>query len=127
MNSRVSSKIQQLLDTLKRPKRPPLREFFLDDAEEVLGGERLVGSRGAGWASHGGRCYDLTARRSHCPCWQLWLPCGGDGSSGPLPAELTVWEAGCPWLWVLLLCAPGAPFAVCRKALEASPCISLTF
>ncbi|KAF6384591.1 disco interacting protein 2-like protein A [Rhinolophus ferrumequinum] len=37
VNSRVSSKIRQLLDTLKRPKRPPLREFFLDDAEEVLG------------------------------------------------------------------------------------------
>lgn len=46
VNSRVSSKIRQLLDTLKRPKRPPLREFFLDDAEEVLGGERPVGSRG---------------------------------------------------------------------------------
>uniref|UniRef100_A0A3P9JZ76 Disco-interacting protein 2 homolog A n=1 Tax=Oryzias latipes TaxID=8090 RepID=A0A3P9JZ76_ORYLA len=35
-NSRVSSKIQQLLNTLKRPKRPPLREFFVDDFEELL-------------------------------------------------------------------------------------------
>uniref|UniRef100_A0A452VMP1 Disco interacting protein 2 homolog A n=1 Tax=Ursus maritimus TaxID=29073 RepID=A0A452VMP1_URSMA len=36
VNSRVSSKIQQLLNTLKRPKRPPLREFFVDDFEELL-------------------------------------------------------------------------------------------
>ncbi|XP_062313308.1 disco-interacting protein 2 homolog A isoform X7 [Osmerus eperlanus] len=36
VNSRVSSKIQQLLNTLKRPKRPPLREFFVDDCEELL-------------------------------------------------------------------------------------------
>ncbi|XP_063069587.1 disco-interacting protein 2 homolog A isoform X3 [Engraulis encrasicolus] len=36
VSSRVSSKIQQLLNTLKRPKRPPLREFFLDDFEELL-------------------------------------------------------------------------------------------
>ncbi|XP_023646418.1 disco-interacting protein 2 homolog B-A isoform X1 [Paramormyrops kingsleyae] len=34
--SRVSTKIQQLLNTLKRPKRPPLREFFLDDSEEIV-------------------------------------------------------------------------------------------
>lgn len=40
MNSRVSSKIQQLLNTLKRPKRPPLKEFFVDDGEELLEGER---------------------------------------------------------------------------------------
>uniref|UniRef100_A0A2K5CFI8 Disco interacting A n=1 Tax=Aotus nancymaae TaxID=37293 RepID=A0A2K5CFI8_AOTNA len=33
---RVSSKIQQLLNTLKRPKRPPLKEFFVDDFEELL-------------------------------------------------------------------------------------------
>lgn len=39
VNSRVSSKIQQLLNTLKRPKRPPLREFFVDDMEDMLGGE----------------------------------------------------------------------------------------
>lgn len=46
VNSRVSSKIQQLLNTLKRPKRPPLREFFVDDFEELLEGERSrVGSR----------------------------------------------------------------------------------
>ncbi|XP_016067353.1 PREDICTED: disco-interacting protein 2 homolog A isoform X10 [Miniopterus natalensis] len=36
VNSRVSSKIQQLLNTLKRPKRPPLKEFFVDDVEELL-------------------------------------------------------------------------------------------
>uniref|UniRef100_A0A8C4LJJ9 Disco interacting protein 2 homolog A n=1 Tax=Equus asinus asinus TaxID=83772 RepID=A0A8C4LJJ9_EQUAS len=36
VNSRVSSKIQQLLNTLKRPKRPPLKEFFVDDFEELL-------------------------------------------------------------------------------------------
>ncbi|XP_078391552.1 disco-interacting protein 2 homolog A-like isoform X2 [Cetorhinus maximus] len=36
VNSRVSSKIQQLLNTLKRPKRPPLKEFFVDDFEEQL-------------------------------------------------------------------------------------------
>ncbi|XP_028833612.1 disco-interacting protein 2 homolog C-like isoform X2 [Denticeps clupeoides] len=36
VSSRVSAKIQQLVDTLKRPKRPPLREFFVDDFEELL-------------------------------------------------------------------------------------------
>ncbi|KAF6714503.1 Disco-interacting protein 2-like protein A [Oryzias melastigma] len=36
VSSRVSNKIQQLLNTLKRPKRPPLREFFVDDFEELL-------------------------------------------------------------------------------------------
>ncbi|XP_028971471.2 disco-interacting protein 2 homolog A isoform X3 [Esox lucius] len=36
VSSRVSSKIQQLLNTLKRPKRPPLREFFVDDFEELV-------------------------------------------------------------------------------------------
>uniref|UniRef100_A0A9J7ZPJ6 Disco-interacting protein 2 homolog Ba n=1 Tax=Cyprinus carpio carpio TaxID=630221 RepID=A0A9J7ZPJ6_CYPCA len=35
-HSRVSTKIQQLLNTLKRPKRPPLCEFFLDDSEEIV-------------------------------------------------------------------------------------------
>uniref|UniRef100_A0A7N4NP85 Disco interacting A n=1 Tax=Sarcophilus harrisii TaxID=9305 RepID=A0A7N4NP85_SARHA len=39
VSSRVSSKIQQLLNTLKRPKRPPLKEFFVDDFEELLEGE----------------------------------------------------------------------------------------
>lgn len=38
VNSRVSTKIQQLLNTLKRPKRPPLSEFFLDDSEEIVEG-----------------------------------------------------------------------------------------
>ncbi|KPP78510.1 hypothetical protein Z043_101980 [Scleropages formosus] len=36
VSSRVSTKIQQLLNTLKRPKRPPLREFFMDDSEEIV-------------------------------------------------------------------------------------------
>lgn len=35
----MSAKIQQLVNTLKRPKRPPLREFFVDDFEELLEGE----------------------------------------------------------------------------------------
>ena len=39
VNSRVSTKIQQLLNTLKRPKRPPLSEFFVDDQEEIVEGE----------------------------------------------------------------------------------------
>uniref|UniRef100_A0A8B9K755 Disco-interacting protein 2 homolog Ca n=1 Tax=Astyanax mexicanus TaxID=7994 RepID=A0A8B9K755_ASTMX len=34
--SRVSAKIQQLVNTLKQPRRPPLREFFVDDFEELL-------------------------------------------------------------------------------------------
>lgn len=38
VNSRVSTKIQQLLNTLKRPKRPPLKEFFVDDFEEIVEG-----------------------------------------------------------------------------------------
>ncbi|CAF0872512.1 unnamed protein product [Brachionus calyciflorus] len=33
--SRVSAKIQQLLNTLKRPKRRPLNEYFEDNQEEV--------------------------------------------------------------------------------------------
>ncbi|CAB1326095.1 unnamed protein product, partial [Coregonus sp. 'balchen'] len=36
LGGRVSAKIQQLVNTLKRPKRPPLREFFVDDFEELL-------------------------------------------------------------------------------------------
>lgn len=42
VNSRVSTKIQQLLNTLKRPKRPPLSEFFLDDSEEIVESETLT-------------------------------------------------------------------------------------
>lgn len=41
MSSRVSAKIQQLVNTLKRPKRPPLREFFVDDFEELLEGKMI--------------------------------------------------------------------------------------
>uniref|UniRef100_A0A3Q2PHA0 Disco interacting B n=1 Tax=Fundulus heteroclitus TaxID=8078 RepID=A0A3Q2PHA0_FUNHE len=36
VSSRVSTKIQQLLNTLKRPKRPPLSDFFTDDSEEIV-------------------------------------------------------------------------------------------
>lgn len=39
VSSRVSAKIQQLVNTLKQPRRPPLREFFVDDFEELLEGE----------------------------------------------------------------------------------------
>lgn len=38
VSSRVSAKIQQLVNTLKRPKRRPLREFFVEDFEELLEG-----------------------------------------------------------------------------------------
>lgn len=41
VSSRVSTKIQQLLNTLKRPKRPPLSEFFTDDSEEIVQGALL--------------------------------------------------------------------------------------
>lgn len=34
--NRVSSKIQQLVNTLKRPKRRPLPEYFLDEEDQVL-------------------------------------------------------------------------------------------
>lgn len=40
----MSAKIQQLVNTLKRPKRPPLREFFVDDFEELLEGESSLPS-----------------------------------------------------------------------------------
>uniref|UniRef100_A0A8C6T2L1 Disco interacting protein 2 homolog C n=1 Tax=Neogobius melanostomus TaxID=47308 RepID=A0A8C6T2L1_9GOBI len=43
VSSRVSAKIQQLVNTLKRPKRPPLREFFVDDFEELLEGRAAGG------------------------------------------------------------------------------------
>ncbi|RNA40286.1 disco-interacting 2 -like protein, partial [Brachionus plicatilis] len=35
VTSRVSAKIQQLLNTLKRPKRRPLNEYFEDNQEEI--------------------------------------------------------------------------------------------
>lgn len=50
VSNRVSTKIQQLLNTLKRPKRPPLSEFFVDDSEEIVEGERR-----------------------HCACASVWL------------------------------------------------------
>ena len=37
----MSTKIQQLLNTLKRPKRPELSEFFTDDSEEIVEGEAV--------------------------------------------------------------------------------------
>lgn len=42
VSSRVSSKIQQLVNTLKKPKRRPLREYFIDDFEELLEGTDTV-------------------------------------------------------------------------------------
>lgn len=39
VSSRVSAKIQQLVNTLKQPRRPPLREFFVDDFDELLEGQ----------------------------------------------------------------------------------------
>lgn len=71
MSSRVSSKIQQLLNTLKRPKRPPLKEFFVDDFEELLEGERSrAGSRvcvdEAAVASRvGGKCVSCVVTSGH--------------------------------------------------------------
>lgn len=44
MSSRVSSKIQQLVNTLKKPKRRPLREYFIDDFEELLEGTDTIAS-----------------------------------------------------------------------------------
>ncbi|RUS70530.1 hypothetical protein EGW08_021709, partial [Elysia chlorotica] len=35
-HGKVSAKIQQLLNTLKRPKRKPLREYFIDEEEATL-------------------------------------------------------------------------------------------
>lgn len=35
-HNRVSEKIQQLVNTLKRPKRHPLPEYFLDDEDQIL-------------------------------------------------------------------------------------------
>ncbi len=34
--SRVSDKIQQLVNTLKRPKRRPLPEYFIDEDDQIL-------------------------------------------------------------------------------------------
>lgn len=42
VSSRVSSKIQQLVNTLKKPKRRPLREYFIDDFEELLEGTNTM-------------------------------------------------------------------------------------
>lgn len=35
ISARVSSKIQQLLNTLKRPKRKPLQDFFVEEDDEL--------------------------------------------------------------------------------------------
>ncbi len=45
-NSKVSAKIQQLLNTLKRPKKKPLQEFFQEDDDELQGnhGTYLLGT-----------------------------------------------------------------------------------
>lgn len=116
VNGRVSSKIRQLLDTLRRPKRPPLREFFLDDAEEALGGERPAGSGGRG----------LRTRKPHT-LLQLWSPCGSDVASGPLPAELPAWETGCPWLRDAAPLCLWAGRSGHRNASEGSPSASFPF
>ncbi|XP_061432487.1 disco-interacting protein 2 homolog C-like [Lethenteron reissneri] len=97
VNSRVSAKIQQLVETLKRPKRPPLKEFFVDDSEELLEvhqpdpnqprprgpemrpgrGERLVvGPGGGGGGGGGGDCGECSE-------------CGAAGAS--LEAVLERW------------------------------------
>lgn len=34
--ARVSEKIQQLVNTLKRPKRRPLPEYFIDEDDQIL-------------------------------------------------------------------------------------------
>lgn len=38
----MSAKIQQLVNTLKQPRRPPLREFFVDDFDELLEGKNSL-------------------------------------------------------------------------------------
>lgn len=52
VSNRVSTKIQQLLNTLKRPKRPPLSEFFVDDSEEIVEGEGQHCARASVWLFH---------------------------------------------------------------------------
>ncbi|KAG7218975.1 hypothetical protein INR49_005553 [Caranx melampygus] len=71
VSSRVSAKIQQLVNTLKRPKRPPLREFFVDDFEELLEVQQP----------------DPTSPRPRGP---RWWPCG---------ASSWAWSPTGPRLW----------------------------
>lgn len=52
VSNRVSTKIQQLLNTLKRPKRPPLSEFFVDDSEEIVEGEGRHRACASVWLFH---------------------------------------------------------------------------
>lgn len=52
VSNRVSTKIQQLLNTLKRPKRPPLSEFFVDDSEEIVEGEERHRACASVWLFH---------------------------------------------------------------------------
>lgn len=52
VSNRVSTKIQQLLNTLKRPKRPPLSEFFVDDSEEIVEGEGRCRACAYVWLFH---------------------------------------------------------------------------
>lgn len=97
VNSRVSSKIQQLLDTLKRPKRPPLTEFFVDDGEGLLeGGRPQRGPAGVGGvarrcrrgrhAPHGARRAGLRTHWGGCPGRGLWPACGPEVSAGRVAA-----------------------------------------
>ncbi|KAF3836462.1 hypothetical protein F7725_029020, partial [Dissostichus mawsoni] len=57
VSSRVSAKIQQLVNTLKQPRRPPLREFFVDDFDELLeaAGPQPAAARGGGDDGGAGR------------------------------------------------------------------------
>lgn len=84
VNSRVSSKIQQLLNTLKRPKRPPLPEFFVDDFEELLDGrfttfrKRFDGSLTSSSVSLELESFTNPSCRSWTWCHAWWvLSCDG--------------------------------------------------
>lgn len=48
VSARVSSKIQQLLNTLKRPKRKPLQDFFVEEDDELEGEFDFFIGRGEG-------------------------------------------------------------------------------
>lgn len=45
VHGKVSAKIQQLLNTLKRPKRKPLPEYFVDESDATLESEAEVPHR----------------------------------------------------------------------------------
>ncbi|NXC16636.1 DIP2C protein, partial [Corythaeola cristata] len=83
VSSRVSAKIQQLVNTLKRPKRPPLREFFVDDFEELLEGKMTVFQKGRPdgakpWLREKALAAAQLASspRPPAPAAQMWHPMG---------------------------------------------------